>query len=75
MTFEGDYKPLSRVGIEANTSPLLKMSFETTMHFLTEASKAGHYDDLHSPSSRLVLGELVPGGTGSHDLRLPLTLC
>lgn len=72
MTFEGGYKPFNRTGIETSTSPLLKMSFETTMRFLTEASRSGHYDDLSSPSSRLVVGELVPGGTGSHDLRWPL---
>jgi DNA-directed RNA polymerase I subunit RPA1 len=73
MTFEGYYKPLNRIGMEASTSPFLKMSFETTMHFLTEAAKAGHHDHLTSPSSCLVLGELVPGGTGCHDLILPLT--
>ena len=74
MTFEGGYKPFNRTGIEASTSPFLKMSFETTMRFLTEASKSGHYDNLSSPSSRLVMGELVPGGTGNHDLRLPLAI-
>jgi len=36
MTFGGDYKALSRIGIETNVSPLLKMSFETTMHFFNK---------------------------------------
>ena len=34
MTFEGRYKPFSRLGLETNTSPLQKMSFETSMQFL-----------------------------------------
>jgi len=34
MTFEGRYKPFNRLGLETSTSPLQKMSFETTMQFL-----------------------------------------
>jgi len=34
MTFEGRYKPFNRLGLETNTSPLQKMSFETAMQFL-----------------------------------------
>ena len=38
---EGAYKPLNRAGIESAASPLLKMSFETTMHFLHQATLNG----------------------------------
>jgi len=34
LTFEGRYKPFNRLGLETNTSPLQKMSFETAMQFL-----------------------------------------
>jgi DNA-directed RNA polymerase I subunit RPA1 len=37
MSFEGDVKPFNRIGIASSPSPLLKMSFETTMQFMTDA--------------------------------------
>ena len=42
MTFEGVYKPFNRVGIASNSSPLQKMTFETTMHFLRNATIQGN---------------------------------
>jgi DNA-directed RNA polymerase I subunit RPA1 len=38
MTFEGSFKPFSRIGIGSNVSPFVKMSFESTCKFLTEAT-------------------------------------
>jgi DNA-directed RNA polymerase I subunit RPA1 len=38
MTFEGGFKPFSRIGIGSNVAPFLKMSFESTCKFLTEAT-------------------------------------
>lgn len=72
MTFEGGYKPFNRIGIESNTSPFAKMSFETTMHFMRNAVLTGDYDTLDSPSARLVVGRVVEGGTGCFDLLHPL---
>ena len=72
MTYEGTYKPFNRVGMEANSSPLQKMSFETTMHFLRGATVSGATDNLSSPSARLVTGRLVGNGTGCFDLLQPL---
>lgn len=43
MTFNGSFEPLSRKGIENNTSPLQQMSFESSMTFLTEATIKGKY--------------------------------
>jgi DNA-directed RNA polymerase I subunit RPA1 len=68
MTFEGGYKPFNRSGIESNVSPFLKMSFERTCHFLTEATVHGDYDSLDSPSARIVMGKVVGGGTGSFEI-------
>ena len=68
MTFEGSYKPFNRTGMEANSSPFQKMSFETTMHFLKSATLNGDVDTLASPSARIVAGRVVQGGTGCFEL-------
>lgn len=73
MTFEGSYKPLNRLGIASCSSPFQKMSFETTVHFLRDATAHGEIDKLKSPSSRLVTGRVVNGGTGCFDLIQPLS--
>ncbi|SAM02441.1 hypothetical protein [Absidia glauca] len=72
MTFEGGYKPFSRIGINSNVAPFLKMSFESTCKFLNDAVIAGDFDTLESPSSRIVLGKVVEGGTGSFEVLQPL---
>ncbi|KAI7821035.1 hypothetical protein BC939DRAFT_504581 [Gamsiella multidivaricata] len=72
MTFESGFKPFNRMGIESSTSPFLKMSFERTCHFLTQATLHGDYDGLDSPSARLVMGKVVEGGTGAFDVMQPL---
>ncbi|KAL6046323.1 DNA-directed RNA polymerase subunit [Balamuthia mandrillaris] len=72
MTFEGRFKPFSRVGISSSTSPLQKMSFETTMNFLSHAAMFGDHDDLSSPSASIVLGEVPKCGTGCFGLMQPL---
>lgn len=41
MTFDGTFKPLSRVGLEASASPLQQMSFESTLKFLKSAIVSG----------------------------------
>lgn len=68
MTFEGSYKAFNRIGMETNSSPFQKMSFETTMHFLKGATVAGDTDMLKSPSACLVAGRVVHGGTGCFEL-------
>merc|ERR1711991_1183626 len=64
MTFEGGYKALNRIGIGTSPSPLHKASFETTMNFVTKDTIRGNMDALRNPSARIVLGQLVGGGTG-----------
>lgn len=68
MTRGGGYTPFNRQGLKTSTSPFLKMSFETTCNFLTEAVIEGDFDDLTSPSSRIVLGKLSKVGSGSFDV-------
>ena len=50
---------MSRIGIKYNNSPMLKMSFETTMQFLIEATKNLEKDELKSASSCLVVGNPI----------------
>ncbi|GAB6022197.1 DNA-directed RNA polymerase I subunit RPA1 [Chamberlinius hualienensis] len=72
MTFDGHYKPFSRLGLENSPSSLQQMSFESTVHFLKMATQSGFVDSLKSPSSRLVAGRPVSCGTGSFDLLAPI---
>jgi len=72
MTFLGGYRPLNRMGIATNTSPFLKMSFETTATFLEQAMISGEKDDMTSPSAAIVLGKPVSTGTGCFDVIQPL---
>lgn len=73
MTFEGTLTPFNRMGMRTGVSPLQKMSFETTMQFLTEATVQGDYDAVLSPSARLVFGIPVGVGTGCFEVRQDLT--
>jgi DNA-directed RNA polymerase I subunit RPA1 len=56
ITYNGDYRPFNRIGMEESSSPFLKMSFETTMQFLIGCASNLETDDLSTPSSALVLG-------------------
>ena len=68
MTRNGDYTAFSRMGLKGNVSPFTKMSFETTLAFLKDAVLDGDWDDLTTPSSRLVMGKLGRVGTGGFDV-------
>ncbi|BFZ63239.1 hypothetical protein YB2330_004359 [Saitoella coloradoensis] len=72
MTFEGGYRAFNRMGIESSSSPFLKMSYETTCHFLTQASLYKDYETLESPSASVVLGKIAGVGTGAFDVRVAL---
>ena len=72
MTHAGGYRGFNRMGINANASPLLKMSFETTFDFLTKAALAGTVDENASSSAQIVTGQLTHGGTGAFDLKATL---
>lgn len=73
MTNHGFINPMSRAGMQYNTSSLVKMSFETTMKFMTDAclgiSGGVSWDKGDTPSGRLVLGRNVKNGTGCFDIK------
>lgn len=72
MTHQGGYRACNRLGIDSETSPLLKMSFETAARFLLDAALTGGADGLTTPAARLVAGQVAQVGTGCcrilHDL-------
>lgn len=68
MTRGGGFSPFNRMGLRGNVSPFTKMSFETTLAFLKDALLDGDWDDLSTPSSRLVMGRLGKVGTGAFDI-------
>ncbi|CDK29787.1 unnamed protein product [Kuraishia capsulata CBS 1993] len=75
MTREGTYLAFSRQGIDSSTSAFMKMSYETTIQFLTKAVLDGEREQLESPSARIVVGKLSNVGTGKFDVmaRMPTT--
>mmetsp|Transcript_317 Transcript_317/g.575 ORF Transcript_317/g.575 Transcript_317/m.575 type:complete len:262 (+) Transcript_317:3-788(+) len=68
MTFDGGYKPMNRRGMADGSSAFLKMSFETTAAFMTDAARAAETERLMSPSANIVMGNPVKQGTGICDI-------
>jgi DNA-directed RNA polymerase I subunit RPA1 len=68
MTRGGGFSPFNRNGLRGSVSPFMKMSFETTVGFLADAVMDGDWDDLSSPSSRIVIGRMSKVGTGAFDV-------
>lgn len=64
MTHSGAFRSFSRLGIRHHSSPLLQMSFETSMKFLTEAIERGAHDDLRTPAGSIVTGKPALVGSG-----------
>jgi DNA-directed RNA polymerase I subunit RPA1 len=60
--------------MDENTSPLQKMSFETTTAFLINAAVFGESDRIKSPSASIVVGKVVEGGTGLFECMQPISL-
>ena len=72
MTRSGGFTPFNRTGLKSCVSPFTKMSFETTVGFMREAALDGDWDDLTSPSSRIVVGKVGRVGTGAFDVLMPV---
>jgi DNA-directed RNA polymerase I subunit RPA1 len=68
MTRGGGFVGFNRNGLRGSVSPFMKMSFETTVGFLADAVTDGDWDDLSSPSSRIVIGRMSKVGTGAFDV-------
>jgi DNA-directed RNA polymerase I subunit RPA1 len=68
MTFNGGFKAMNRGGMEHSSSPLLQMSFETTVTFLRQAAIRQMKETVTSPSANIVFGRPVQHGTGAFTL-------
>lgn len=68
MTYNGGYRPFNRLGMAENPSPLLRMSFETTMSFLTDSAMTREIDTGKSASAAIVLGKPSRVGTNIMDI-------
>lgn len=72
MTKGGEFSAFNRTGLKGAVSPFMKMSFETTVGFLRDAVLDGDWDDLKSPSARIVVGRAGRMGTGAFDVLMPV---
>lgn len=64
MTFDGTYQPLNRTGMDNCPSPLQKMTFESSLKYLKNATVRKLKDNLQSPSSCLIVGQESKIGSG-----------
>jgi DNA-directed RNA polymerase subunit A" len=69
MTCRGSLTSVTRHGINRiDSGALTKSSFEETVEVLTEAAAFGELDALKGISDNIMLGQLVPCGTGVMDV-------
>jgi DNA-directed RNA polymerase II subunit RPB1 len=71
MTHNGETTSIDRHGLsKLETDPLAKASFEQTMDHFINAAIFNEKDTMKSVSSNIMLGKIIPGGTGCFDLML-----
>jgi DNA-directed RNA polymerase beta' subunit len=71
MTFTGGIISIDRHGLgKIDSDPIAKASFEKTMEHFLNAAIFNETDHIESVSSRIMLGRVIPGGTGCFDLML-----
>ena len=67
MTFDGNFKPMNRIGMSDSSSAFLQMSFETTANFMVEAALTERNEPMMSPSANIVMGRPIKHGTGAFE--------
>jgi len=71
MTHNGDITSIDRHGLsKLESDPCAKASFEQTMDHFINAAIFNEKDTMKSISSNIMLGKIIPGGTGCFDLML-----
>jgi hypothetical protein len=69
MTNTGSLTSVDRHGInKLDTDPLSRASFEQTVEQLLNAAVFGEVDSMNSVSSKIMVGQVIRGGTGMCDL-------
>lgn len=64
MTNKGDIRTFNRYGMARHSSPLLQMSFESTMKFIIDACERGGFDNLGTPAGAIIAGKPIMLGGG-----------
>lgn len=67
MTYDGEFKPMNRIGMADASSSFLQMSFETTANFMVDAALNNREESMMSPSANIVLGRPIKHGTGAFE--------
>jgi len=76
MTCKGHLMAITRHGINRQeTGALMRCSFEETVDILMEAAASAQLDMMDGVSQNIMLGQLIPGGTGCFGLRLDADKC
>ena len=71
MTHMGIIISIDRHGLDkVDSEPIAKASFEKTMDHFLNAALFNQKDNLQSVSSRIMMGRVIPGGTGAFELML-----
>ncbi len=71
MTANGDVRQIGRHGISGEKSSVLaRASFEITVKHLLEACLQGEADNLRGITENVIVGQMIPLGTGSIDLMM-----
>ena len=71
MTFSGEIISIDRHGLsKIDLDPLARASFEKTMNHFVNAAIYNEKDYMNSVSSRIIMGRVIPGGTGCFELLL-----
>jgi DNA-directed RNA polymerase II subunit RPB1 len=71
MTHSGDITSIDRHGLsKLDIDPMSKASFEKTMEHFVNAAIFNESDKLSSVSSKIMVGQVIPGGTGSFALKI-----
>ncbi|MBI2545325.1 MAG: DNA-directed RNA polymerase subunit A'' [Candidatus Aenigmarchaeota archaeon] len=69
MTFSGDVSSIGRYGVAgAKTSILARAAFEETIKHLVRASIRNEVDTLQGVFENVMIGQVIPAGTGMFDL-------
>jgi len=74
MTHTGMITSIDRHGLsKIDSEPIARASFEKTMDHFVNAAIFNEVDHIESVSSRIMLGQVIPGGTGAFELLLDTT--
>eukprot|EP00400_MALV-I_sp_L67-5_P000045 gene45-703_t len=68
MTARGGYRPFNRTGMVNQCSPLLQMTFESTVTFMSKSCMQGRTDTLNTASSAIVMGKNIKLGTNVFEV-------